>query len=34
VAILGISACQADMNGVEIAPSGSFLLNDATKGAK
>jgi len=34
VAILGISACQANMNGVEIAPSGSFLLNDATKGVK
>ena len=34
VAMLGISACQANIGGVEIAPSGSFLLINATKGAK
>jgi len=34
VAIYGISACQKDIGGVEIFPSGSFRLSDATKGLK
>jgi ABC-type transport system substrate-binding protein len=31
VAILGISACQTNIGGVEIAPSGSFMLANVTK---
>jgi peptide/nickel transport system substrate-binding protein len=34
VAIYGISACQKNIDGVEIFPSGSFKLSDATKGIK
>jgi len=34
VAILGISACQKNIAGVELFPSGSFRLVDATKGLK
>ncbi len=34
VAMLGISACQKNIDGVEIFPSGSFRLVDATKGLK
>jgi peptide/nickel transport system substrate-binding protein len=31
VAILGISACQSNVGGVELAPSGSFMLANVTK---
>jgi ABC-type transport system substrate-binding protein len=34
VAIYGISASQKNIDGVEIFPSGSFRLSDATKGLK
>ena len=34
VAIYGISASQKNIDGVEIFPSGSFRLSDATKALK
>ena len=34
VAMLGISACQKNVDGVEIFPSGSFMLKNTAKGLK